>query len=220
LEHWLALSPNLKIVICDGSGYDFEPILHQKFPGRKIESLYFKNSSEAVRKNGVGYGEGEIIKYALNHSKYLNNSDYIIKCTGKLWVSNIQDCLKEWHSDFMANAHFLNIFSLRPIKIDYIDTRFYIFNKKFYINNLLDSFKESGFGENKSIENIFLKVILGLNLKGFIFSTNPVIHGMSGASGTYYKNNLRRSIKNKLKKLILRGNGKFKDLIYFARKWN
>ena len=220
LEHWLALSPNLQIVICDGSDFDFEPLLSKKFPGRKIESLYFQNSSEEVQKNGVGYGEGEIIKYALKHSEYLHNSDYVIKCTGKLWVSNIQDCLNEWNSDFIANAHFLNIFSLHPIKIDYIDTRFYIFNKKFYIDNLLDSYKESSFGENKSIENIFLKVLLDLNIKGFIFSINPFIHGMSGASGTYYKNNLRRSLKNKLKKIILRGNKKFKDLIYFVRNKN
>ncbi len=40
-----------------------------------------------------GYGEGEIISYALNNSKYLKNSESFYKLTGGLTVENINDVL-------------------------------------------------------------------------------------------------------------------------------
>ena len=32
IEKWLALSPDLRLVICDGSNYDFSGIILEKFP--------------------------------------------------------------------------------------------------------------------------------------------------------------------------------------------
>ena len=213
LEHWLAIDPKLKIVLCDGSNYDFKPILREKFPGKKIEFLRFQNSISHVNEQGKGYGEGEIIKYALSHSHYLANSAAFVKCTGKLWVLNYKNCLHQWNGIFAANAEFSNVLNLRPTNIKYIDTRFYLVNKEFFIANLLDEHFVSSFEKDSSIENLFLRKINSLNLKKYIFSTAPVIEGVGGGSGTYYKNNFRRRLKSILKRFLLKKTNRFQDLI-------
>jgi len=167
-----------------------------------------------VNRHGKGYGEGEIIKYALSHSRYLADSNAFIKCTGKLWVTNYEKCLSEWNGIFTANAHFSNVFNLRSTKIEYIDTRFYLVDKKFFLDNLLDAHFDYGFEKKISIETNFLTKVTSLNLKKYIFSIQPVIEGVGGGSGTYYKNNLKRRLKYKLKKFILKNSKRFQDLIY------
>src|SRR5271169_3656162 len=65
IEKWLAISPYLRLVICDGSNFDFSRILQEKFPEANIECLFFENNKELVVLYGKGYGEGEIVEYAL-----------------------------------------------------------------------------------------------------------------------------------------------------------
>jgi hypothetical protein len=214
IDMWLQIQPELHLVLCDGSNFDLGPIVKNKFPNANIECLHHQNSSEEVFKNGKGYGEGEIIKYALNNSKKLALHDVFIKCTGKLWVTNFEDCLKEWNGKFMADAHFSRVFHFRPAKIDCIDTRFYIVNKQFYIDNLLHLYLQTNFEKNCSIEHFFLKKIQDLKLNRYIFSKDPIVCGVGGGSGEYYKNNLRRSLKKKIKKFYLKKDKLFSRYIF------
>ena len=79
IEKWLAVSPDLRLVICDGSNFDFSKIVLKKFPNANIECLFFQNNKELVGIHGKGYGEGEIVNYALENSSYLNESDFFAK---------------------------------------------------------------------------------------------------------------------------------------------
>jgi hypothetical protein len=102
IENWLAICPNIRIVICDGSGYDFTEICRTKFPEAKIECLFFINNKEKVAELGKGFGEGEIIDYALDHSKYIEESDFFVKCTSKLWVNNFNELFEYWNGKFLC----------------------------------------------------------------------------------------------------------------------
>jgi len=214
IEKWLEINPDLRLVLCDGSNFDFSPIIKIKFPNANIECLYHQNSIKEIIKQGKGYGEGEIVKFALSNSKFLAASDVFIKCTGKLWVTNFCNCLNEWNGKFMADAHFSNIFNFRSTKIEYVDTRFYIVEKQFYIENFLNEYLITGFQKNRSLENIFLNAVESLNLKNFIFSINPIICGVGGGSGEYYKNNLKRNIKKKFKKIFLKKHTLYQQYIF------
>ena len=164
IEHWTRIAPHLPIVICDGSNYDFSAILKDKFPNKDFECLYFQNSIERVKVQGKGYGEGEIIEYALEHSELLKKSKVFIKCTGKLWVENFAECLDIFSGDFRASAYFKNAFSLlKKTTFEYIDTRFFVSSIDFYTKNLMGAYELVGLADNKSIEHVFKDIVLEKN---------------------------------------------------------
>lgn len=212
IEHWRSIAPHLEIVVCDGSGHDFGPEVQQRFPGHPIECLAFENDRERVARQGKGYGEGEIIRFALKHSTRLQRADSFIKCTGKLWVTNVQDCLAEWQGGLLAFACFENVFSMKPSRLAYIDTRFYIVDKGFYHHHLEDAHLDVGGSEGLSIEDCFRDVILNRGLTGVLFRTLPEVHGVGGGSGTYYKNNLRRRLKGRLRQRLVQNRPEFAAL--------
>lgn len=195
IEKWLSISPDLRLVICDGSNFDFSTLVHEKFPGAQIECLYFQNNKELVRIHGKGFGEGEIVTFALEHSVFLKDADFYGKCTSKLWVENFLACLAQWNGTFICKGVFSDVFSLKKTRFSYVDTRFYLVNKSFYLKNLATAYLNVGGEQGLSLEDCFKDVILKQHLSRVLFSIPPVICGVGGGSGKYYKNNLKRRIK-------------------------
>jgi hypothetical protein len=209
---WLLREPKLRIVICDGSGFDFSDLMKNAFPEANIECLSFINDSTQIGIHGKGFGEGEIIRYAINHSKLLQESEEFMKCTAKLWVANIQQCLSQWSGKFLCNAYFANVFSFKKTKIKFIDTRFYIIRKDIYLQYFLDAHSNLGNISKKSIEDVFLNVILENDMRGILFSTPSIICGVGGGSGKHYKQGVVRIIKDKIRTRIARSSFQYKKL--------
>ena len=133
IELWM-MTPGISgIVVCDGSGFVIEEHMLankiNKNSNIQCEFINFKNNSESVALLGKGFGEGEIINYAIKNSKILANADIFAKCTGRLWVENFEKCLKRYNG--FAKFDVMGIF-----KPKLVDTRFYIVEKEFYIKNL------------------------------------------------------------------------------------
>jgi hypothetical protein len=213
IEHWIKISPNLQIVICDGSNFDFSAILKDKFPNHDFECLYFQNSIEKVKVQGKGYGEGEIIEYALEHSELLKKSNFFIKCTGKLWVENFAECLEVFKGNFRASAYFKNAFSLlKKTTFEYIDTRFFISSIDFYTKNLMRAYELVGLADNKSIEHVFKDIVLEKNFSGVLFPVHPIVCGVGGGHGRYYKNNIKRRMKDRMRLDLIKSSKQFKFL--------
>lgn len=212
MEKWLAISPGLRLVVCDGSGYDFSEVVLQHFPGAHIECLSFRNDAQKVVIYGKGYGEGEIVNYALAHSAYLKESDYFAKCTAKLWVENFSDCLAGWNGSCLLKGYFADVFSFKPTRFDYIDTRFYLVSKAFYAKYLAATYLKVHSDRGISLEHCFRDAILEQRLSGVLFSVAPVICGVGGGSGTYYRNNLKRRIKEAIRLWLVRRNKSFSRL--------
>lgn len=210
IDKWLAISENLRLVICDGSGFDFSKIVFEKFPEANIECLYFENNKELVALYGKGYGEGEIVKYALLHSAYLKEAEFFAKCTSKLWVQNFFECLEYWNGTFLCKGYFSNVFSFKKTQFSYVDTRFYLVNKTFYLKNLVSAYLNVGGEQGLSLEHCFRDVILKEQYKKILFNVHPDICGVGGGSGIYYKkNNLKRRIKEAIRLWMVRRNKTF-----------
>ena len=212
IREWLLRKPALRIVICDGSGFDFSSLIKNTFPMANIECLSFMNDSMQIARHGKGFGEGEIIRYAINQSKLLQESEVFMKCTAKLWVTNIQQCLSQWNGYFLCNAYFANIFAFKKTKIMFFDTRFYIIRKDFYLRYFLDSHLNLDDVSNQSIENAFLKIVIKKRMEGIIFKMPPIVCGMGGGSGKYYKRGIVRIIKDRLRCRIARCSSQYKKL--------
>lgn len=209
IEKWLAISPDVCLVICDGSNFDFSRIVHEKFPKANIECLFFENNKEMVRLYGKGYGEGEIVNYALVNSASIKKSDFFAKCTSKLWVENFFECLECWNGTFLCKGFFDHVFSFKKTQFSYIDTRFYFANKSFYQKYLASTYLDVRGNQGHSIEHCFRDVILKEKFKNVLFDVQPVICGVGGGSGTYYKNNLRRKIKEAIRLSMLKRSKSF-----------
>jgi len=212
IEKWLAISPDLHLVICDGSNFDFSKIIFEHFPKANIECLFFENNKKLVGLYGKGYGEGEIVNYALQNSAYLKQSDFFAKCTAKLWVENFFECLDNWNGTFLCKGYFSNVFSFKKTQFSYVDTRFYLVSKSFYLENLASTYLDVGGEQGLSLEHCFRDVILKGKFQKIMFSVPPVICGVGGAAGTYYKNNLKRRIKEIIRLWLVKRNKCFNFL--------
>jgi hypothetical protein len=212
IENWLAISSDLRLVICDGSNFDFSEIVRESFPKAHIECLHFTNNKELVKVHGKGFGEGEIVNYALQHSRYLKESEFFAKCTSKLWVENFLDCLRQWNGRFLCKGVFEHVFSIRPTEFSYVDTRFYLVEKSFYQTYLSTAYLNVGDRHGLSLEHCFMNVILANKFEHVLFNNPPVICGVGGGSGKYYKNNFKRRIKERFRAWLVRQNRAFSYL--------
>ncbi len=212
IREWLKIAPDSQYVICDGSNFNFEEIVRKEFPNALIECLFFLNDQKLIEVRGKGYGEGEIIKYALEYSHTLKESDVFVKCTGKLWVANYFRCIKNFTGDFLCQAYFKDVFSVKQTSLKYIDTRFYVFKKDFYVKYFLNAHDDLSIESGYGIEESFTDIALKNSFKNILFDVTPRIFGVGGGSGTYYKNTHKRKLKDALKLYILKKSSSFRDL--------
>jgi hypothetical protein len=211
VRHWLRLAPGAPIVLCDGSGFDFSGSVHSAFPGAKIECLFFENDQRAVIERGRGYGEGEIVRYAIEHSREINAAGAFAKCTSKLWVENYQDCMRYWNGSGVFKGVFDNVFSaLAKTKFVYIDTRFYLVTVDFYKRYFLYAHHGINPSTGYGLEDCFHAVFLERKLAGYLLPSPPVVCGVGGGIGKYYKNTAVRRFKERLRYAIVRKLPEFK----------
>ena len=217
IEAWQRIAPEHALVICDGSGFDFSPLMTSQFPGAQIESLHFLNNAGLVAQYGRGYGEGEIVKFALAHSTTIASAGCFAKCTSKLWVENFKQCLDQWNDKLMLKGVFLNIFSpLKKSQFHHIDTRFYIANldvyKELFLDAHLNICRERGHG----LEECFRDIVLSQQLQEILTSCPPIIAGRGGGTGAYYRNPRHRVWKEAVRTRFVMHTPKFRKL--FIRK--
>lgn len=212
IAEWLKHSERVRLVVCDGSGFNFADVVAKKFPNAEIECLAFVNDRERVLKQGKGYGEGEIVKYAVENSRFIRQSGVFAKCTGKLWVENFVRCLDAWRGPFMGKAHFDNVFSLRPTRMAYFDTRFYMVEVGFYKKYFMDAHLAVGGNSGLSIEDCFMEIVVSQQMKHILFREQPIICGVGGGSGKYYKNSALRRLKDCLRAWLVRNSPRYAAL--------
>lgn len=213
LEHWLSMYPKLPIVICDGSSFDFASHIREHFPHTHIECLHFENNQNLVRRYGRGYGEGEIIKFALLNSKTIATHGCFAKCSSKLWVNNFEECTRFWNGELLCKAVFKDAFSThKKTHFSYVDTRFYIAGKTFYEQYLIDAHHNIDVNMGHGLEECFRDVFLQHHFLRKLLPIYPTISGVGGGTGKYYKNSAARLVKEKIRLGLIMRNSEFKGL--------
>ena len=211
IGEWLKVLPVAKIVICDGSNFDFSSLIKKAFPGSSIECLFFLNDEKKIEDLGKGYGEGEIIKFALKHSKYLQSSSWFVKCTAKLWVKNFEMLLPRWNGSLLLKPYISRIFSLSHSRLEYIDTRFYMISKHLYEGLFINAHVGIDTLNGIGLENIFLDIVKEEGLKKIFFTVSPIIAGVGGGSGKYYNFSTTRCIKENIRTYVASCNSRYKN---------
>lgn len=192
----------VKVVICDGSGFDFadyQDEINALF--NEVEILSFLNSEKEVALKGKGFGEGEIVEYALKNSAILSGYQHFAKLTGKLWVENLMEIINSYNN-FAAFLPTLARYD-NPICID---TRFYITSKKFYFENLINVHNRVEDLNRIHLEDVFFSTFKNNNFKvdEIVMNKYPEIFGCSGSTGKLYKPKRVELLKKSIKLYIYR----------------
>lgn len=200
IEKWLSLEFVNQLIICDGSGFDLSGYINplmSKHSKTDCEVIFFTNDIAKVREKGKGYGEGEIINYALQHSRILYAAKAFGKCTGKLWVENYLDCVKAFNG--LAAFDFKG--GVNPSQID---TRFYLVSKDFYKSNLATAYQSVDDKNGFYLEHAFRDGLRVKRVSDYAMFPTPRVCGISGSMGLMYRESWLKNVMRDVRSLIIK----------------
>ncbi|MFZ4796131.1 MAG: hypothetical protein ACOYMA_01470 [Bacteroidia bacterium] len=127
------------VIFAENSGYDLTEIEHVFLTENKFSRNYqiFQTKASKVP-NGLhyGYSELELIDDAINQITLLKDNDYIIKSTGRVYFPKISLLTQKLLNTqvFIADSRRFNFFVWHK---NYVLSNLFVFNIKWYKNNLL-----------------------------------------------------------------------------------
>ena len=191
-----------KIVVCDNSNSHVpkEELLKVADSNNKqIEFLAFAGDSAQVEQRGKGFGEGEIIDYALKNSSLIAEESWFIKITGRLYVKNMDSVLKRMNKE----TNYLQTMYMDTRK-KVMDTRFYACKIESYNKYFRDLYKEVDDANKVYIEKLFAQKIMNSDIRYRNMPVYPKIGGQSGSSGVEYQlSKMKYILKNVMAHLNL-----------------
>ena len=213
IKNWHLLAPDSPIVICDGSNFDFTELIREAVPAAKTECLKFQNNIDRVEQYGRGFGEGEIVKHAIQNSYLIKKYGAFAKCTAKLWVNNFNICKSFWNNKFLGKAVFIKErgFS-KKIELQYIDTRFYISTIDFYTKYFWSAHEKINKSIGIGLEESFREILLKSGESNILFHIYPLINGVGGGTGKVYRNSWLREWKENRNLKIISDNFRYHHL--------
>lgn len=170
------------IVFVENSGTDISDLFQTDIKIGRLEIISFNGNQN--KDKGKGYGEAEIIQYALENSKCLQakKKQQIVKITGRLIVRNAKTICR-WHRFFFPQT---TTFCSINSDFTFPDSRFIIADRIFY-KELLKSKEKINDLEGYYFEHALCDTLK--NEKRFPFSPfliEPQIEGISGSTGQIY----------------------------------
>lgn len=174
----------LPIVFCENTMYDMSSEYNEYINSGRLEYLTF-DGNNYDRNRGKGYGEALIMGYALENSKIIKNTKYVIKITGRIIVSDI----RQYSSSILYS--FKNLYRSN-IKSKFISTYLFIARPKL-IQNFIAKYQELIWEDsptNDLIEHHWYRALTkdqDFNDVTYIpFISIPKIVGISGTTGEAY----------------------------------
>jgi hypothetical protein len=126
------------IVIADATGQillDQSEVLALKQMGVEVEQIHYLQDNDSVLSKGKGYGEGALIKFAMQNSALLKQADSFFKCTGKVYCRNFPEILHMIEQNNIKNIIWRDVFG------NVADTRFFYSSKEFGENFLIAAYE-------------------------------------------------------------------------------
>lgn len=219
INHYLEID---YIVFCENTNYQYDYSQLQekaKQKGKILEILTFKGDYEKIQKKGKGFGEGEIIKYALENSSILAQSDCFYKLTGRLIIPNMDAIIRSTKS---KEAFIFPPLTKRKFE-HYVITLFYKVSTSFYKENLLNAYSDVNDFQDRYLEHVFYEKLSKIPLKSF--KTHPKWIGFSASAGVLYTSSRKENLVNNIfarigffDNEVTKKQKKFLPIITFLRK--
>lgn len=182
INYYISKTKFRRIIFCDNSdcqyNHDWKLYELAKRYKKQFEWLSFSGDTERTAVFGKGYGEGEIIEYALVHSQLLQDVSFFYKVTGRLKINNVDKIINRIKTDREA---YFNIDIYRPRGMD---TRFFACSTKFYKEKLVKVYLKCDDRKGAAMEDLFFSELFWCanNLPLY-----PDFRGQSAGSGRHYE---------------------------------
>lgn len=181
IEHYHRVN---HIIFCENTGYIYNYAELQekaKQNGKTLEVIRFPGNYQAIEAKGKGYGEGEIVKYALKESETLRNSRFFYKLTGRILVSNMDRVMDSSQSE--NNFIFLSYLEPRSQK-GRARTLLYKVNTSLYKSTLIDAHLDVDDHKHYYLEHAFFERLKDIPIPSF--GVYPVHIGIQASTGKMY----------------------------------
>ena len=181
IRHYLKKT-NYPVVFAENSGTDISNYFQEYINSGQLECLTFKGNQN--KEKGKGYGECEIIKYALENSHFIPSSKQvrIVKITGRLIVKNICSIIR-YHSMFSSKRTTLCMINS---DFSFPDSRIIMAHIDFY-KSFLHYQEKINDSQGYFFEHALCDIIKDNHQYPFSpFFIQPQIIGMSGSTGKQY----------------------------------
>ena len=194
---------DLPILFVENSGVDISKEFN--FNNNRIEILtFYGNVFE--RHLGKGFGEMEIIEYALKRSKKIKHSDFIFKITGRYKILNINSLINQY---YQLKPQIQVLVDLRK-SLSFSDSRFWGAEKDFFkrLIEYKDLVNDSrGFFFEHALSKLVLQQIIEGRNYSFIKNL-PRYSGIYATNNTNYNDSwiywFPRNIKHNLRYYLMK----------------
>ncbi len=179
LDFYLENTP-YPIIFTENSNVDISQHYTKYINNGRLEILTFSGNENKER--GKGYGEANIIEYAINHSTKLEEGTIIVKITGRLIVENINEVINKrfpLQDKDGVTCSFNSDFS-------FPDSRM-IISPVSFLKRLLADKEEINDSNHVFFEHILARHIFNDNIPYSPFWMEPDFKGVSGTTGQTYK---------------------------------
>lgn len=199
--HFYLNNTSVKIILVENSNFDFKTILDYAHWRNRLEILFFYGNDYELER-GKGFGEMNIIEFALNNSQIIQDIDncFIFKITGRLILTNVGDFFKQADSLTYPNDYIIS--DLRQ-NLSFADSRLFGATINFFKNYLLKYKIVINDSEGIYFEHALAKSILKAISENYIYEpmyNYPNFIGLSATNGlNYRKKILMRFLKNKMR---------------------
>ena len=174
---------NYPVVFTENSGTDISDHFQSSITNKRLEILTFKGNKN--KEKGKGFGEAEIIDYALSNSMIIASTDNkcaIIKITGRIIIENISESVSKRF--FLQESD--SIIVSYNSDFSFADSRFIIAPLTFF-QSFLQHKDDINDYKNSFFENVLSNCIKQNTLYHYYpFFIEPQITGQSGSTGELY----------------------------------
>jgi hypothetical protein len=191
------------ILFCENSGYDLKSLrdwIELMNAESRIQVFQFNGDKSLVANLGKGAGEAEMFDECFR-SNFVSGYDYVLKSTGRLFVSNAKYLLEQTISKGSDWA-----ISFRS-PLDFVDARFFIIRLELFPAYLLGLGKEVNDKQGAYVEHAMLRRVCRAISDGHQwgqFEELPRYEGVGGTDGKKHSSllgSLRYLVKNGLHRL-------------------
>lgn len=185
---------NIKIVFVENSNYQIDKFDEYFIEGDNFELLQFDGRKDSMER-GKGFGEMKCLIHAFDHSVFLKNTDYIIKCTGRNYAPKIKFLI-----EFLQQENYDVIGNFWP-NLNFFDSRLFAFKSNFFLEFFVKYENKINDFEGEYFEHSLAKAIhesLSKNLNYHPLPIPLIVQGFSG-TGNYRYDTFYRTLRIKSK---------------------
>lgn len=185
LTKWLTAQSSVsRIILCDNSGYSLDELVktaRNTTHNKQTDFLSFRFDNYQGR--GYGWGEVHIYEYALQHSRLLATADYLMFCSGRRFVRNVDDICKQLPTsfDFISNWTY---------NMSWVDGDFFIVRTPVFVQEFLPQLKlliddSVKMYQERALARI-MHNLMARDFRWYPFARYPLYEGIMGQKNIAY----------------------------------